>query len=215
MNKIKSLLVLLACMAATSLMAQTAAPAKKFTLEVSVRTNSSTRFFAAGSAGDPIHFNATLQIAGGINSLPCYDESNWPPSGVHIIIDCAYIPPKADFYFGVIGPDGTTYSLVAGDNANPIQGLVPIATDMDLSKARTLDLNKDVGSISYAFKRDNAQGLYTVFALLVMAGNNPAEPQSWLEAEMKPLMADPTLSFGGIANDTSGCNLCNDVVYVP
>jgi hypothetical protein len=190
MKKLKSLFLMLASLASTGIMAQTTLPAKKFVLDVNVHTSSSSRFLALGGWGDPTSFNATLQIVEGVDSLSCYDETNFPPE---VIIDCAYIPPKADFYFGVIAPDGNVYSLTPGTNTNPLKGLVPIATNVDLSKARTLDLSESVGSISYSFGYDDATKMYTVFALLVIAGANPADAPTWLEAEMKPLIVQPTL----------------------
>jgi hypothetical protein len=212
MKNSKHLFLILASLISTGVMAQTTPPAKQFALDVKVHTNSSTRFLAGAGLGDPTHFDATLRIAEDIGSLPCYDVTNYPPVGVDVIIDCAFIPPKADFYFGVIGPGGKAYSFAAGENSTPIQGLVPIATDVDVSKAGSLNLSENAGSISYTFSYDDAPGMYTVFALLVMAGENPANSHVWLEAEMQPLMVEP---FMTVSFDNDDCNLCNDMVVVP
>jgi hypothetical protein len=140
--------------------------------------------FSAIADSQPYYFNATLRVASEGFWLPCNDVASCPPPS----------PLKGDLYFGVITPNGVAFSWVLdgdGDEVNPRQGMIPVATNLDLSKALLVDVTKEVGEMLHAFTPNSPLGMYSIFALLVKAENDPRNPSNWLEAEMRPLIVTP------------------------
>jgi hypothetical protein len=114
-------------------------------------------------------------------------------------------PGKADLYYGVIAPSGDVISLVPGKtDAIPELGMVPLATDLDTSKAANLSVGTLVGQrLQYTFTGNEQFGVYSVFALLVKAGGDPAATQNWLTVDMKPLIVTPGAPVPNVAGGTS------------
>lgn len=99
-------------------------------------------------------------------------------------------PVKGDVYFGVI-PPGKDRSLtwVADGGAQSLkEGLTPIARGIEMTQNSTFNVSTTLGrSIQYAFKNTEPTGMYSVFALLVVSGTDPAVTQNWIGINMTPL----------------------------
>jgi hypothetical protein len=165
-------------------------PPKMLSLEVEMSSARGSVFYAflgeTRPFGDisPYHFNAILRVAEGGFSLPCND------TGFELAACAA--SSVGDLYFGVILPNGTIYTWAGDANeASLREGLTPIASNLDLRQELLFDLNATVGDVQHVFTRDDPAGMYSVFALLVRAGANPTQENSWYEADMRPLIVRP------------------------
>lgn len=99
-------------------------------------------------------------------------------------------PVKGDVYFGVIPPgkDRSLTWVADGGTQSLKDGLTPIARGIEITQNSTFNVSTTLGrSIQYAFKNTEPAGMYSVFALLVVSGTDPAVTQNWIGINMTPL----------------------------
>jgi hypothetical protein len=99
-------------------------------------------------------------------------------------------PVKSDVYFGLIPPgkDGAS-TWVAEAGAQSLKGgLTPIAHGIEMSQNSTFSISGILGqSIQYSPKGGEPQGMYSVFALLVVSDTDPSDTRNWIGINMVPL----------------------------
>lgn len=99
-------------------------------------------------------------------------------------------PVKSDVYFGIIPPGKDSASTwVAEAGAQSLKsGLTPIAHSIEMSQNSTFSISGILGqSIQYSPKGDEPQGMYSVFALLVVSDTDPSDTLNWIGINMAPL----------------------------
>lgn len=103
----------------------------------------------------------------------------------------------SDVYFGVIAPDGRTFTWVRNDGGGIalVQGMSPAATAMTDEVFHTTSAL--MGDPEYAFSDADAPGLYLLFALLVPPGADPTDARQWTWVTTVPLM------FQGLTSQAS------------
>jgi len=92
-----------------------------------------------------------------------------------------------DVYFGVVAPGERvfTWSPAAGA-PNLREGLFPAGQGITASEIYSVAL---LGSSpQYTFPAGSPLGIYSVFFILVYAGNDPRDARQWLAANMSPLV---------------------------
>lgn len=100
---------------------------------------------------------------------------------------------RADLYFGITRPDGNeTFTWVNGTGAAYLRrGMAPLVEEIAPGAGTTLDVAAQLRrQFEYSFTGHEAPGMYTVFALLVLAGTSPANSANWLGVDMAPLVVE-------------------------
>lgn len=103
---------------------------------------------------------------------------------------------KGDLYFGLILP-GSGRILTLGTDGGSLslkEGLVPIAQGLDLAHKSTIKVSSILGKdVDVSFTGAEPQGMYLIFAILMIAGTTPDLNNSngWLDINIKPLVFKP------------------------
>jgi len=92
-----------------------------------------------------------------------------------------------DVYFGVVAPGERVFSWSPAVGApNLREGLFPAGQAITATQISSTGL---LGSgPQYTFPAGSPLGIYSVFFLLVYAGNDPRDPRQWVAANMSPLV---------------------------
>ncbi len=97
---------------------------------------------------------------------------------------------KGDVYFGVIPPgrDGTFTWVSASGAQNLKGGLTPIKRGIEMTQNSTFNVSNILGQrIQYVFTGTESEGMYLIFALLVVSDTDPYNTQNWIGINMTPL----------------------------
>jgi hypothetical protein len=103
---------------------------------------------------------------------------------------------KGDLYFGLILPGGGRILTLGTDGGSLSlkEGLVPIAQGLDLAHKSTIKVSTILGKeVDVSFTGAEPQGMYLIFAVLMIAGTTPDLNNSngWMDINIKPLVFKP------------------------
>lgn len=99
-------------------------------------------------------------------------------------------PFNSDIYFGILPPGrDKVLTWIKNSEENNLQGnLLPIVKGIKLEEKFTFNLASVLNrTIEYTFTGTEPSGMYLIFTLVVISGENPSEPNNWIAVNMRPL----------------------------